>query len=226
MLAVDDQRSLLGITGHSIQSWHWMGMCESVSDSPESICNPRSRRPSDPWTKASQLFADKSQDTGSPKTGETIKANWEASNNKQWVNDPVNCYSLGTLMISHRVPCLPTSKLYVRQKISIPWSQHSVRFTNIHEHCVSRPWALKNCPNPWDSRVIRETWRVWNDSKHCLTAAAVYRCVLWAILHWIPRLAKVNVEKSIFYTIILIQLACCSILYTTFMILTMRLCTA
>ena len=149
MLAVDDQRTLLGKTGHNIRSWHWMGMCESVSDSPESLClcNPRPRRPSDPWTKASQLFADKSQDAG-----ETIKTNWEASNNKQWVNDfnyparsrsPVNFYSLVRV-----------------QKISIPWSQHSVRFTNIREHCVSWPWALRNCQNPCDSRVIRETWQV------------------------------------------------------------------
>ena len=150
---------------NSIRSWHWMGMCESVSDSP--IYNPRPQRPNDPWTKAWQPFADKSQDTDSPKTGETIKPNWKASNNKQWVNDParsrspVNCYSLGALIISRRVPCLPTSKLYARKKISIPWSQHSVRFTNIREHCVSRPWALRNCLNPWDSRVIRETWRVW-----------------------------------------------------------------
>ena len=37
-------------------------MCEIVSDSPESLCNPRPRRPSDHWTKASQLFADNSQD--------------------------------------------------------------------------------------------------------------------------------------------------------------------
>ena len=70
MLAVDDQMSLLGITGHNIRGWHWMGMCESVSNSLESLCNPRPRRPSDLWTKASQLFADKSQDTS-----ETIKAN-------------------------------------------------------------------------------------------------------------------------------------------------------
>ena len=55
---------------------------------------------------------------------------------------PVNCYS-------------------TRAKNSIPWSQHSVRFTNISEHCASRPWALRNCQNPWDSRVIRETWHVW-----------------------------------------------------------------
>ena len=56
---------------------------------------------------------------------------------------PVNCYSL------------------VRgKKNCIPWSQHSVRFTNIREHCVSRPWALRNCQNPWDSRGIRETWQV------------------------------------------------------------------
>ena len=48
-----------------------------------------------------------------------------------------------------------------RAKNSIPWSQHSVRFTNIREHCASRPWALRNCQNPWDSRVIRETWHVW-----------------------------------------------------------------
>ncbi len=82
MLAVDDQKTLLGITGHNIRGWHSMGICESVTDSPESLCNPRLWRPSDPWTKASQLFADKSQDAG-----ETIKANWEASNNKQWLND-------------------------------------------------------------------------------------------------------------------------------------------
>ena len=50
----------------------------SGSDSPESLCNPR---PSDPWTKASQLFADKSQDAG-----ETITANWEASTtNNEWM---------------------------------------------------------------------------------------------------------------------------------------------
>ncbi len=39
MLAVDDQMTLLSITGHNIRGWHWMGMCESVSDSPESLCN-------------------------------------------------------------------------------------------------------------------------------------------------------------------------------------------
>ena len=32
---------------------------------------------------------------------------------------------------------------------------------NIREHCIPRPWALRNCQNPWDSLVIRETWQVW-----------------------------------------------------------------
>ena len=47
------------------------------------------------------------------------------------------------------------------KKNCIPRSQHSVRFTNIRELCVSRPWALRNCQNPWDSREIRESWRLW-----------------------------------------------------------------
>ena len=137
MLAVDDQTTLLGKTGHNIRSWHWMGMCESVSDSPESLCNPRPRRPSDPWTKASQLFADKSQDAG-----ETIKANWEANNNKQWVNDlnyparsrsPVNCYSL-----------VRVQKL-VFPDHNIPWdSQISVSIVSPGRE-------------PWEIAKIRET---------------------------------------------------------------------
>ena len=47
------------------------------------------------------------------------------------------------------------------KKNCIPRSQHSVRFTNIRELCVSRPWALRNCQNPWVSREIRESWRLW-----------------------------------------------------------------
>ena len=50
------------------------------------------------------------------------------------------------------------------KKNCIPRSQHSVRFTNIRELCVSRPWALRNCQNPWDSREIRESWRLCGDA--------------------------------------------------------------
>ena len=72
---------------------------------------------------------------------------------RQWVNDlnyPARSRSRHRSTVTVRV-----------QKNSIPWSQHSVRFTIIREHCASRPWALRNCQNPWDSRVIRETWHVW-----------------------------------------------------------------
>ena len=69
------------------------------------------------------------------------------------------------------------------QKNCIPWSQHSVRFTNIREHCVSRPWALRNCQNPWDSRGIRETWQVWAMIMQLIGVmedlASVASCVWW-----------------------------------------------
>ena len=70
------------------------------------------------------------------------------------------------------------------QKISIRWSQHSVRFTNIREHCVSRPWALRNCQNPWDSQVIRETWQVWANltSSKCTILVACSCNVLRAVV--------------------------------------------
>ncbi len=108
MLAVDYQMSLLVITGHNIRSSKTLNGNVWKSDSPESLCNPRLRRPIDPWTKASQLFADKSQDLG-----ETIKSNWEASNNKNewmtWITQP------GQLLQSRRlddrwVPCLVKKK--------------------------------------------------------------------------------------------------------------------
>ena len=82
---------------------------------------------------------------------QSIRTVWDISWDNEWMTwitqpvtqpSPVNCYS-------------------TRAKNSIHWSQHSVRFTNIREHCASRPWALRNCQNPWVSRVIRETWHVW-----------------------------------------------------------------
>ena len=87
MLVVDDQSkpTLFGIslTGHTIGIEHWMPlvMCENCPCSfMRSDCiwlawvNLQSLpwRPSDHWTKASELVDDKSQGAG-----ERIKANWE-----------------------------------------------------------------------------------------------------------------------------------------------------
>ena len=89
MLAVDEQSTILGITGHTNGMLYWMPLVNvwklfiaKVSFSSdciwltESIGNPWP--PSAPWTKASQQIADKIQNAG-----ETIKTNWEASKKKQ-----------------------------------------------------------------------------------------------------------------------------------------------
>ena len=162
LLAVDDQMTLLGITGHNIRGWHWMGMCESVSDSLESLCNPRPRRDGPVILEQRHRSCLLIRVKTPVKQSKLIEK--PATTNNEWMTwisqpgpslaarSPVNCYSLVRM-----------------QKNCIPWSQHSVRFTNIREHCVSRPWALRNCQNPWDSRGIRETWQV---------------CIRWKPMLW------------------------------------------
>ncbi len=106
-------------------------------------------RDSDPWTKASQLFADKSQDAG-----ETIKANKLRSQQQQTMSEWLELPSPVT-QPSQLLQSSPRATKLVFPDHNIRWdSQISVSI-------VSRPWALRNCQNPWDSRVIRETWQVW-----------------------------------------------------------------